>query len=86
MTDTGMYPGAISHQPKEEWIDINWPLIQRNVKRLQARIVKATQQGKWGKVKALQHLLTHSFGGKALAVKQVTENKGKRTSRIDHQL
>jgi RNA-directed DNA polymerase len=86
MTDTGMYPGAISHQPKEEWIDINWPLIQRNVKRLQARIVKATQQGKWGKVKALQHLLTHSFGGKALAVKQVTENKGKRTSGIDHQL
>jgi RNA-directed DNA polymerase len=30
-------------------------------------------------VKALQRLLTHSFSGKALAVKRVTENQGKRT-------
>jgi hypothetical protein len=35
--------------------------------------------GRWGKVKALQRLLTCSFSGKALAVKRVTENKGKRT-------
>jgi len=39
------------------------------VRRLQARIVKATQEGKRGKVKALQRLLTHSFSGKALAVR-----------------
>jgi RNA-directed DNA polymerase len=39
--------------------------------------VKATQVGKYNKVKALQWLLTHSFSGKALAVKRVTENKGK---------
>ena len=86
MTDTVMYPGAISHQPKKAWQCINWPLAQRNVKRLQTRIVKATQEGRWGKVKALQRLLTHSFSGKALAVKQVTENKGKRTSGVDRQL
>jgi len=86
MTDTAMYPGAISRQPKKEWSDINWPCVQRNVKRLQARIVKATQEGRWGRVKALQHLLTHAFSGKAIAVKQVTENKGKRTSGVDHQL
>jgi RNA-directed DNA polymerase len=47
------------------------------------RIVKATQEGKWGKVKALQRLLTHSFSGKALAVKRVTENQGKHTPRVD---
>jgi len=41
------------------------------------------QEGRWGKVKALQHLLTHSFSGKALAVKRVTENKGKRTPGVD---
>ncbi|WP_264707681.1 reverse transcriptase N-terminal domain-containing protein [Wolbachia endosymbiont (group A) of Acrocera orbiculus] len=45
--------------------------------RLQRRIVKAVQQGRWGKVKALQHLLTRSFSSKALAVKRVTENHGK---------
>jgi RNA-directed DNA polymerase len=47
------------------------------------RIVKAQQQGKWGKVKALQHLLTHSLNGKGLAVKRVTENQGKRTPGVD---
>jgi RNA-directed DNA polymerase len=43
----------------------------------------ATQEGRWGKVKALQHLLTHSFSGKALAVRRVTENQGKRTPGVD---
>ena len=53
------------------------------LRRLQARIVKATQAGRWGKVKALQRLLTHSFSGKALAVRRVTENQGKRTPGVD---
>jgi RNA-directed DNA polymerase len=34
-------------------------------------------------VKALQWLLTHSYSGKALAVKRVTENKGKNTPGVD---
>jgi RNA-directed DNA polymerase len=55
------------------------------VRRLQARIVKATQEGRWGKVKALQHLLTHSFSGKVLAVRRVTENQGKRTPGVDNE-
>ena len=47
------------------------------------RIVKATQGGRWNKVKVLQRLLTSSFSGKALAVKRVTENEGRRTSGVD---
>ncbi len=66
-----------------DWEEINWSQANRNVKRLQSRIVKATQQNRWNKVKALQHLLTHSFSGKALAVKRVTSNKGKRTPGVD---
>lgn len=73
--------GAASHNV--DWHAINWQKVHENVRRLQARIVKATQAGKWGKVKALQHLLTHSFSGKALAVKRVTENQGKRTPGVD---
>src|SRR5208282_6727214 len=65
------------------WEQLDWPQCERNVRRLQARIVKATQAGRWGKVKALQRLLTHSFSGKALAVKRVTENQGKRTPGVD---
>jgi RNA-directed DNA polymerase len=34
-------------------------------------------------VKALQRLLTHSFSGKALAVRRVTENQGKTTPGVD---
>jgi RNA-directed DNA polymerase len=45
--------------------------------------VQATKQGRSGKVKALQRLLTHSFSAKALAVKRVTENQGKRTPGVD---
>jgi RNA-directed DNA polymerase len=66
-----------------DWHGINWAKCHQQVRRLQARIVKATQEGRFGKVKALQWLLTHSFSGKAIAVKRVTENKGKRTPGVD---
>ena len=66
------------------WEQLDWTQGERRVRRLQARIVKATREGRWGKVKALQRLLTHSFSGKALAVKRVTENQGKRTAGVDH--
>jgi RNA-directed DNA polymerase len=66
-----------------QWEQSDWPQRERNVRRLQARIVKATQAGRWNKVKALQRLLTCSFSGKALAVKRVTDNRGKRTPGVD---
>src|SRR5205807_8702397 len=66
-----------------DWHAIDWKSAHRNVRRLQARIVKATQEKRWGKVKALQRLLTHSFSGKALAVRRVTENQGKKTAGVD---
>jgi RNA-directed DNA polymerase len=74
--------GAASRE-EEGWHTINWESAYRIVCRLQARIVKAIQEGRWGKVKALQYLLTHSFSGKALAVRRVTENQGKRTPGVD---
>src|SRR6266571_1887337 len=67
------------------WHQINWRQAERTVRRLQTRIAQATQAGKWSKVKALQRLLTHSFSGKALAVRRVTENTGKRTPGVDGQ-
>ena len=76
--------GALPTQPTH-WPQINWEKCHQIGARLQARIVKATQEGKRGKVKALQWLLTHSFSAKAIAVKRVTENKGKKTPGIDRQ-
>ena len=66
------------------WHGINWANVHRQVRRLQARIVKAIQEGRPNKVKALQWMLTHSFSGKALAVKRVTTNQGKNTPGVDN--
>lgn len=65
------------------WDAIDWHAIELNVRRLQARIVKATQEGRWNRVRALQHLLTHSASGKLLAARRVTENDGRRTAGVD---
>ncbi len=53
------------------------------IRRLQMRIAKAVKENRWNKVNALQHLLTHSFYAKLLAVKRVTSNKGKNTPGVD---
>src|SRR5260370_32141699 len=66
-----------------DWHAIDWKSVSCNVRRLQTRIVKATKEKRWGKVKALQRLLTHSFSDKALAVRRVTENQGKNTPGVD---
>ena len=65
------------------WKSINWKLHRETVRRLQERIAKATQLGKFNKVKVLQRLLTKSFSSMVLAVKRVTENKGKNTPGVD---
>jgi RNA-directed DNA polymerase len=77
--------GAVSHI-STDWHSINWKAINETVRRLQARIVKATKVGKWHKVQALQYLLTHSYSGKALAVRRVTEHQGTNTPGVDQVL
>ena len=59
-----------------EWSQILWDKCYRIVRKLQKRIVKAQQEGRYGKVKALQWILTHSFSAKVIAVRKVTGNKG----------
>jgi len=82
MTTQVTRAGAPSHD-KVTWHSIDWAKCHQEVRRLQARIVKATREGRHGKVKALQWMLTHSFSGKALAVRRVTENQGKKTPGVD---
>ena len=85
VTDTQFAGSASSHGPTE-WTAIHWRLAQKNVRAMQHRITKAAQAGNWRRVKALQRWLTHSFSAKALAVKRVTENQGKRTAGVDQKL
>ena len=69
-----------------KWQEIDWKAAESYVNRLQIRIVKAVQSGKWRLVKRLQKLLCNSFYAKALAVRRVVTNKGKKTPGIDGEL
>jgi RNA-directed DNA polymerase len=82
---TAQAVGAVSRDAAE-WYGLDWQAINRNVRRLQVRIVQATKASRWGKVRALQRLLTHSYSGKVLAVRRVTENNGKKTPGVDKEI
>jgi RNA-directed DNA polymerase len=82
MTAAATLAGA-APDPAVDWHSINWKKVYRTVRRLQARIVKAVQKGKWHKVKALVYLLTHSFAGRALAILRVISNSGAKTPGVD---
>jgi len=76
---------ALSGTP-QQWHDIDWCRVQRNVRAMQVRIAKACREGKWRRVKALQRMLTRSRSARYLAVRRVTENQGKRTAGVDRVL
>lgn len=77
MTSTGTIPYTF------EWRSINWRKTFRRVRRLQVRIAKAVREGKRGKAHALRRILTRSLSAALVAVRRVTENKGKKTSGVD---
>ena len=74
---------AFSHGDGQHWHEIDWSVMHRTVRGLQVRVAKAAKESNWRKVKTLQRLLTHSFAAKALAVRRVTENRGRKTPGID---
>ena len=67
------------------WHDVEWVKVYQAVARVQARIAKAAKAGEWRKVRSLQRLLIKSNGAKVLAVRRVTENRGRRTPGVDGQ-
>jgi RNA-directed DNA polymerase len=81
----GNNDSALSGAP-QSWDAIQWRRVERNVRAMQIRIAKATKEGDWRRVKALQRSLTRSFSAKASAVRRVTENQGKRTAGVDREL
>ena len=81
MTDGKGRTGAASHGGPPTAQQLRE--AEANVRRLQARIVKAQAAGRWNKAKALQHLLTHSQSGRLVAVTRVSRNDGKNTPGVD---
>lgn len=69
----------------QSWHHISWSQTYQVVARLQTRIAKAVKAGNWRKARSLQKLLTRSTSAKALAVRRVTENRGRKTPGVDGQ-
>lgn len=86
MTASAEHGVGAASRDEDDWHTTDWYRVTRDVRRLQVRIVKATQEGRWNKVRALQRLLTHSHSGKVLAVRRVTENQGKDTAGVDGEI
>ncbi len=78
--------GCASPTAWDDWNSINWKKVERGVKSLQSRIVKAIKQKHFHKAKALLHLMSRSFYGKLVAILRVTSNKGSRTPGVDNVL
>ena len=68
------------------WGVVDTKIIAHSVKMLQNRIVKAKIAGRNRAVNKLQKLLVKSQSARILAVKRVSENKGKNTAGVDNKL
>ena len=68
------------------WLAVDFDIVEQSVKILQNRIVKAKLASRTRMVKKLQSLLVKSLNARILAVKRVSENKGKNTAGVDGKL
>ncbi len=73
----------------EDWAEIDWKTVNRQVFKIQKRIFKVTKKaqkkgGSWKVVMNLMKLLINSKSALLLAIQKVTQiNKGKETAGID---
>ena len=79
-------PRAASSGEQLDWHLIDWGLVQMFVGKMQTRIAQAEMDKDYRRVKRLQRSLVRSWQAKALAIRKVTENTGKRTSGVDREL
>lgn len=67
------------------WKDLDWAKLEKIVSRAQARIARAAMNGDRKKVTELQRMLVKSFAARAIAVRDVTSNRGARTPGVDRE-
>lgn len=77
---------AASPSGPTDWHSIDWKHVMLFVGRAQMRIAQAELEKDFRRVKRLQRNLIRSWQAKALAIRRVTENRGKRSSGVDGEL
>jgi RNA-directed DNA polymerase len=69
---------------RTDWQRVEWRAANRRVRNLRQRIFRATTDGDWDKVQALQRLMLRSYANTLLSVRRVTQvNHGKGTAGVD---
>jgi RNA-directed DNA polymerase len=82
----GNVPDAATPGEPSDWHLIDWGLVEVFVGKLQTRIAQAEQNKDFRKANRLSRSLVRSWQAKALAVRRVTTNQGKRTAGTDREL
>lgn len=77
---------AASPGESNGWTAMDWRAVHYFVGKAQTRIAQAELAKDFRRVKRLQRSLIRSWQAKALAVRKVTENQGKRTCGVDREL
>lgn len=71
----------------QDWSQIDWKSVMKNVRNLRKRIYRATQNGQRNQVRSLTKLMLRSFDNLILSVRKVTQlNQGKRTAGVDKEV
>lgn len=71
----------------KDWNQLNWRQRTKAVKNLRQRIFRATETGKFRKLRNLQKLMLRNYANLLLSVRQITQtNKGKQTAGIDKEV
>ncbi|MEK9951167.1 MAG: reverse transcriptase N-terminal domain-containing protein, partial [Curvibacter sp.] len=68
-----------------DWHSIDWKKVMLFVGKMQTRIALAETGRDFRRVARLRRGLIRSWQARALAVRRVTENQGKRTSGVDRE-
>jgi len=66
-----------------KYSNINWDKCNKQVLKIQRKIIVAWKKEEKEKVEKLQETLVKSFAARAIAVRKVTTNEGKKTPGID---
>jgi len=65
------------------WSEIDWKIINRNVKNLRGRIYKARSDGNFRKLRNLQRLMLKSVSNILYSIRYLSSNSGRNTPGID---
>lgn len=66
-----------------DWSEIDWIVVNSNVKRLRERIYKAKRDKNYRKLRSLQRLMLKSSSNILLSINAISSNSGRKTPGID---